>query len=176
MNTAYFNRHFIFCYLSLSLQPPVYPQATWCGFRKGIMFLYPGIRWKRGTMSQLSSGTRSVSNTCCGCNAKLIATAHAYTFLLRRRYCCVRRGGATARSRGLQTQPSFWPYPRGGRTSLRCERWAKEVKVPPAPRSDCWPPRVSIDSCRILNLFPQSIVLWREYDSMTGGLRKTVRI
>lgn len=106
----------------LSLQPLVYPQATWCGFRKGITFLYPGIRWKQGTMSQLSLGTRSVSNVCCRCNAKLITTACAYLYFTHCRYCCVRRGGATARSRGLQTQLLSWPYLRGGRTSLRCEQ------------------------------------------------------
>lgn len=66
--------------ICLSFQPQVYPQATWCGFRRGTMFLYPGIQWKQGTMSQKSLVTRSVSHRYRGCKLKHNVTARVWYF------------------------------------------------------------------------------------------------
>lgn len=64
--------------ISLSFQPQVYPQATWCGFKRETMFLYPGIQWKQGTMSQKSLGTRLVSHKYYESKVKLNATARLW--------------------------------------------------------------------------------------------------
>lgn len=65
------------------------------------------------------------------------------------RYYCVRRDGATAKSWGHQTQPLSWHYLRGEHTSSRCAQSVKEVKEPPALRSECSPPQVSNGSGHI---------------------------
>lgn len=134
--------------ICLSFQPQVYPQATWCGFRRGTMFLYPGIQWKQGTMSQKSLGTRSVSHRYRGCKVKHNITAHVWCccffVFFHCRYYCVKRDGATAKSWELQTQPWSWRFLRGAHTSSRCAQSVKEVKEPPALRSECSPPQVSI--------------------------------
>lgn len=59
------------------------------------------------------------------------------------RYYCVRRDEVTAKSWGHQTQPLSWRYLRGEHTSSRCAQSVKEVKEPPALRSECSPPQVS---------------------------------
>lgn len=130
--------------ICLSFQPRVYPQATWCGFRRGTMFLYPGIQWKQGTMSQKSLGTRLVSHRLRGCKVKHNVTACIRKKNFHCRYYCVKRDGATAKSWGLQTQPWSWHYLRGAHTSSRCAQSVKEVKEPPALRSECSPPQVSV--------------------------------